>query len=71
MTEDKDTNEPMVQTPIQSFVAALTMVQYNAAYLAWTQGALDVGNGENVPGILALLGVTVASEGIGLYVPVL
>ncbi|GAB1524807.1 hypothetical protein RhiTH_007963 [Rhizoctonia solani] len=59
------TEEPIVQTPIQSFVAALTMVQYNAAYLAWTQGALDVGNVENLPGILSLLGATVVSEGIG------
>ncbi|CAE6467156.1 unnamed protein product [Rhizoctonia solani] len=62
---DTATEEPVVQTPIQSFVAALTMVQYNAAYLAWTQGALDVGHAENLPGVLALLGATVVSEGIG------
>ena len=68
MGEDKEANpgaEPLVQTPIQGFVAALTMVQYNAAYLAWTQGALNVGEVDQVPGILQLLGVTVASEGIG------
>ncbi|CAE7207969.1 unnamed protein product [Rhizoctonia solani] len=58
-------DEPVVQTPIQSFVAALTMVQYNAAYLAWTQGALDVGHVESLPGLLALLGAMVLSEGIG------
>ncbi|CAE6350833.1 unnamed protein product [Rhizoctonia solani] len=63
--QEQTTEEPVVQTPIQSFVAALTMVQYNAAYLAWTQGALDVGNVENFPGILGLLGATVVSEGIG------
>lgn len=58
--------EPEVQTPIQVFVAALTMVQYNAAYLAWTQGALNVGDVEQIGGILELLGATVTSEGIGL-----
>ncbi|KAJ1302991.1 hypothetical protein OPQ81_003283 [Rhizoctonia solani] len=63
--QDTTPDDPVVQTPIQSFVAALTMVQYNAAYLAWTQGALDVGNVENLPGVLALLGATVVSEGIG------
>lgn len=64
--DDKDqSTEPVVQTPIQGFVAALTMVQYNAAYLAWTQGALNVGDVEQVPGILELLGITVASDGIG------
>ncbi|KAG9085782.1 hypothetical protein FRC07_013297 [Ceratobasidium sp. 392] len=61
---DKD-SEPQVQTPIQSFVAALTMLQYNAAYLAWTQGAFNVGNIETVPRILELLGATVNSEGLG------
>ncbi|CUA75820.1 hypothetical protein RSOLAG22IIIB_12010 [Rhizoctonia solani] len=63
--EASTTDEPVVQTPIQSFVAALTMVQYNAAYLAWTQGALDVGHVESLPGVLALFGATVVSEGIG------
>ncbi|KAH7339175.1 hypothetical protein B0J17DRAFT_706401 [Rhizoctonia solani] len=63
--QDTASEEPVVQTPIQSFVAALTMVQYNIAYLAWTQGALDVGDVENLPGVLALLGATVNSEGIG------
>lgn len=58
--------EPQVQTPVQVFVAALTMVQYNAAYLAWTQGALNVGDVDQVGGILGLLGATVTSEGIGL-----
>ncbi|QRV86941.1 Vacuolar sorting 38 and autophagy-related subunit 14 [Ceratobasidium sp. AG-Ba] len=57
--------EPSMQTPLQAFVAALTMLQYNAAYLAWTQGALNVGPVETVPGILELLGATVVSEGIG------
>ncbi|KAG8735239.1 hypothetical protein FRC10_010827 [Ceratobasidium sp. 414] len=61
---DKDA-EPQVQTPIQGFVAALTMLQYNAAYLAWTQGAFNVGTIDAVPGILELLGATVNSEGIG------
>ncbi|KAG9094207.1 hypothetical protein FRC06_011056, partial [Ceratobasidium sp. 370] len=61
---DKD-GDPQVQTPIQGFVAALTMLQYNAAYLAWTQGAFNVGTIDAVPGILELLGATVNSEGIG------
>ncbi|KAG8693469.1 hypothetical protein FRC09_010486 [Ceratobasidium sp. 395] len=65
MPSEKEDMEPQVQTPIQVFVAALTMLQYNAAYLAWTQGAFNVGNIESVPGILELLGATVNSEGIG------
>ncbi|KAG8690274.1 hypothetical protein FRC11_012722 [Ceratobasidium sp. 423] len=66
LQQQQDTSEePVVQTPIQSFVAALTMVQYNAAYLAWTQGGLDVGRVESLPGVLALLGATVVSGGIG------
>jgi len=63
--EGGDKGEPQVQTPIQVFVAALTMVQYNAAYLAWTQGALNIGDVDGVGGILELLGATVTSEGIG------
>ncbi|KAF8593049.1 hypothetical protein BDV93DRAFT_612363 [Ceratobasidium sp. AG-I] len=62
---DNRDGEPQVQTPIQVFVAALTMVQYNAAYLAWTQGALNVGDVEGIGGTLELLGATVTSEGIG------
>ncbi|CAE6500671.1 unnamed protein product [Rhizoctonia solani] len=66
LQQSQDTpDEPVVQTPIQSFVAALTMVQYNAAYLAWTQGGLDVGEVERLSGVLALLGATVVSGGIG------
>ena len=65
---DNKDGEPQVQTPIQVFVAALTMVQYNAAYLAWTQGALNVGDVDGVGGTLELLGATVTSEGIGLCV---
>ncbi|CEL62884.1 hypothetical protein RSOLAG1IB_10552 [Rhizoctonia solani AG-1 IB] len=65
LRQEQAGEEPIVQTPIQSFVAALTMVQYNAAYLAWTQGALDVGKAESLPGILGLLGATVVSGGIG------
>jgi hypothetical protein len=64
---DKDT-EPQVETPVQVFVAALTMLQYNAAYLAWSQGALNIGGADTLPGTLELLGATVTSEGIGLYV---
>lgn len=62
---DKD-GEPQVQTPIQGFVAALMMVQYNAAYLAWMQGVLHVGYMDAIGGILELLGATITSEGIGL-----
>ncbi|KAG8699899.1 hypothetical protein FRC08_005044 [Ceratobasidium sp. 394] len=68
MPSEKDWDkegEPQLQTPIQGFVAALTMLQYNAAYLAWTQGAFNVGTIDAVPGILELLGATVNSEGIG------